>query len=122
MKFIKENWKIILICLLLVFGMNKCTTSCNRATTINSQTRQIEVLEKQNDSLFKICDLQSLKINEMERGQSALSGLATGNQQLFMDSINILVKENAELYNENAKLKGELSKVKLELKRIQEAE
>lgn len=122
MKFIKENWKVILISFLLVFGMGRCTTACNRATTINSQTRQIEVLEKQNDSLFKICDLQSLKIDEMERGQSVLSGLATGNQQMFMDSINILVKENAELYNENAKLKGELSKVKLELKRIQEAE
>ena len=55
MEFIKKNWKIIVIVLLVLFGMNKCTVSCNRGTTINKQ--QIELVQKdsiikaQNDSL-----------------------------------------------------------------------
>lgn len=30
MKWIKKNWQIILIVLLAIFGLSKCTQSCNR--------------------------------------------------------------------------------------------
>lgn len=120
MEKIKKHWKVILIVLLVIFGMNKCTTSCNRGSTINKQTTQIEELTKQNDSLLKVCDMQSLQIDEMGRGRDMLSGLATGNQQLLMDSIGSLVNQNAELRAKNVKLQGELNSTKKELKRLKD--
>lgn len=120
MEKIKKHWKVILIVLLVIFGMNKCTTSCNRGSTINKQTVQIEELIKQNDSLLKVCDMQSLQIDEMGRGRDMLSGLATGNQQLLMDSIGSLVNQNAELRAKNVKLQGELNSTKKELKRLKD--
>ena len=42
---IKKNWKIILIIVLMVFGLNKCTQSCNRQTKIDEQTVKIEQLD-----------------------------------------------------------------------------
>ena len=42
---IKHNWKNILIFILLIFGLNKCTQSCNRQTTIDEQTKTILTLD-----------------------------------------------------------------------------
>lgn len=42
---IKKNWKNILLVLVAFFALNKCTQSCNRQTTIDKQTAQIEVLD-----------------------------------------------------------------------------
>lgn len=42
---IKKNWKIILIVILIVFGLNKCTQSCNRQTKIDKQKVKIEQLD-----------------------------------------------------------------------------
>ena len=42
---IKKNWKIILIIVLTIFSLNKCTQSCNRQTKIDEQTVKIEQLD-----------------------------------------------------------------------------
>lgn len=42
---IKKNWKNILIIVLILFGFNKCTQSCNRQTKIDKQTVNIEQLD-----------------------------------------------------------------------------
>ena len=42
---IKKNWKIILIVILMVFGLNKCTQSCNRQIKIDEQIFKIEQLD-----------------------------------------------------------------------------
>ena len=41
----KKNWKTILIFVLLAFGLNKCTQSCNRQIKIDEQTVKIEQLD-----------------------------------------------------------------------------
>lgn len=42
---IKKNWKNILIIVLILFGFNKCTQSCNRQIKIDDQTVNIEQLD-----------------------------------------------------------------------------
>lgn len=42
---IKKNWKTILIIILVLFGLNKCTQSCNRQIKIDEQTIKIEQLD-----------------------------------------------------------------------------
>ena len=50
MEKIKKNWQIIAIVLLLVFGMSKCTQSCNRSAEIDKNVLTIE----KKDSLIKV--------------------------------------------------------------------
>ena len=50
MEKIKKNWQIIAIVLLLVFGMSKCTQSCNRSAEISKNILTIE----KKDSLIKV--------------------------------------------------------------------
>lgn len=40
---IKKNWKNILFVLLIIFGMNKCTQSCNRAGQIDELVEAVRV-------------------------------------------------------------------------------
>lgn len=42
---IKANWKVILIWVLLLFSLNKCSQSCNRQVVIDKQTVHIEQLD-----------------------------------------------------------------------------
>ena len=55
MKFIKKNWKIILIVLLVIFSLNKCTVACNRSHTIDNQSTEIvkkdSIIKSKSDSL-----------------------------------------------------------------------
>lgn len=41
MEKLKKNWQLILIFLLIVFGMNKCTVSCNRSQKIDSLNTEL---------------------------------------------------------------------------------
>lgn len=45
---LKKNWKNILIVLLVLFSLNKCTQSCSRGSEINKLTTQIE----KSDSIY----------------------------------------------------------------------
>ena len=56
---IKRNWKIILIVILFIFGLNKCTQSCNRQIQIDEQTKKINQLDSALNS--KISETESLK-------------------------------------------------------------
>lgn len=59
MNTIKANWKVILICILMLFSVSKCTQSCNRDSEINrvnvvcdSLQHHIAVDQKIIDSLI----------------------------------------------------------------------
>ena len=59
MEKIKKNWHIIVIVVLLLFGMSKCTQSCNRSTEINKNITTIE----QKDSLIKVLNDSIVVLN-----------------------------------------------------------
>ena len=58
MEWIKNHWKEIIIGLLIIFSLNKCTQSCSRQSKINEVN--ITILEKDsiinslNDSIYML--------------------------------------------------------------------
>ena len=124
MEFIKKNWKIILIALLIVFSLNKCTVACNRDTKINKQ--QIELVQK--DSIIKAqadsLNAFSIRWEENQKGQANYQNLAIGTKEELVNTIGdmkntiefmtnkikTLTNENTSLKRENKQLKDQLNK------------
>jgi len=120
METIKKNWKIIVIVFLILFGMNKCTVSCNRSTTINKQ--QVELLQK--DSIIK-AQSDSLKLfairwDENKKGQENYQNLATGTKQELTDIINEMKNTISTMTNKIQSLTNENNKLKKENKQLKE--
>ena len=123
MNKIKQYWKEILIGLLIVFGLNKCTVACNRSTKIDVQ--QTELVQK--DSIIKVqtdsLNILRIRWNDAQNSQSTYQGIALGNQQELINQINTLKQEKESLSskinnlnNENSKLKKTISEMKSKLK------
>ena len=123
MNNIKKYWKEILIGLLVVFSLNKCTVACNRDTKINKQ--QIELVQK--DSIIKVqadsLNAFSIRWEENQRGQANYQNLAVGTKEELVNTIGemkntiefmtnkiqTLTKENTQLKKENKQLKEQLN-------------
>lgn len=119
MEKIKKYWKEILIGLLVIFCLNKCTTSCSRGNVIKKQN--IEIVQK--DSIIKVQtdSLNILKIrwNDAQNSQSTYQGIAMGNQQELVNTIGemkttieTMTNKIQTLTNENNKLKKENQQLK----------
>ena len=124
MEWIKKHWKEVLIGLLIIFSLNKCTVACNRDTTINKQ--QIELIHK--DSVIKnqsdTLNILKIRWNDAQKSQNAYQGIAMGNQQelvntigemkttieLMTNKVRTLTNENNNLKKENKQLKNQLNK------------
>lgn len=120
MEKIKKYWKEIIIGLLVIFSLNKCTTSCSRGTIINKQN--IEIVQK--DSIIKVQSdsLNILKIrwNDAQTSQSTYQGIALGNQQELFRNIDGLNQKILILDNTIKKLEIENKKLKQENKQLKE--
>ena len=44
-KFLKEKWQIIVIAILLIFGMSKCSQSCNREIRYQNAQKELVSLD-----------------------------------------------------------------------------
>lgn len=120
MKNIKKHWKTILIVLLVIFGMNKCTQSCSRSSTIDKQTVIIDSLKTRTDSLSKVIDLQNAEISQMNLRINDNKAISLGNNAYLQDSIIVL---NGRLQNMSKMYENEVkehNKTKKELKKLQE--
>ena len=123
MEFIKKHWKEILIVLLIIFSLNKCTVACNRNTKINKQEAELiqkdSIIKAQADSLNAF----SIRWEENQKGQENYQHLATGTKQELTDiisdmkntietmtgKIQSLTNENNQLKRENKQLKEQLN-------------
>ena len=122
METLKKHWKEILIGLLIIFGLNKCTVACNRDTKINNQ--QTEIVQK--DSIIKVQE-DSLKAflirwEENQKGQANYQNLAIGTKEELTNiigemktTIEFMTNKIQELTNENNKLKKENKQLKEQL-------
>lgn len=119
MNKIKQYWKEILIGLLVVFGLNKCTVACNRSTMIDTQKTEIvqkdSIIKVQTDSL----NILRIRWNDAQNSQSTYQGIALGNQTELINQINTLKQEKENLSskvisltNENNKLKKTINDLK----------
>lgn len=91
---IKKNWQVILICILVLFGMNKCAVSCNRQSEIDKLNTQI----KQMDSTYKY-DV-SERDTKIELLIDSLNDLDKDYKHLI-DKFNITVESNSRMDEAN---------------------
>lgn len=93
MNKLKKNWKELLILLLILFGMNKCTVSCNRGKAVEKANIEIVSKDSTIKALSDSIDKMNVTIANLNDKNSMLSGF--NKQQAKSDSLNRNV--NAEL-------------------------
>ena len=120
MEKIKKYWKEILICLLVVFSLNKCTVACNRDTKINKQQTEIiqkdSIIRSQSDSLKAF----SIRWEENQRGQENYQNLATGTKQELVNTIGKMKNTIEFMTNKIQQLTFENNQLKKENKQLKE--
>ena len=86
MNKLKKNWKEILIVLLILFGMNKCTVSCNRRSKLNKANQEIVY----KDSLNKVMADSIKSLNVTIVNLTDKNGMLSefNRQQTKSDSLN----------------------------------
>lgn len=90
MNFIKRKWELIVICLLLLFGMNKCTTSCtNKNKYEESERNKIELVNKKDS----IINLYNDSIKTLNMKVQVLEATISGNKEM----INRLAQANEQI-------------------------
>lgn len=99
MDWIKTHWKEIVIGLLLIFGLNKCTQSCNRGNELKN-IRNVEIFEK--DSIIKVLNDSISTMNvRIQVYEEKVTGL---NQALsIQDEANKRISEAKKNINVNVK-------------------
>ena len=63
MENIKKHWKEIVIGILALFGLSKCTQSCNRAGTLEQLRDSTKVEIHQKDSVIKVLEDSCTSLN-----------------------------------------------------------
>ena len=110
---IKQHWKVILICLLTMMWMSKCTTSCSRGKEIERQAKTINVLDStitSKDSvirelMFDISMKEGL-LDAADKHSENFTSIASDNQIILLDKVSKLNNENKKLTDENSRLKN----------------
>ena len=92
MDWLKNHWKEVVIGILVIFGLNKCTQSCNRQTTIDKKVSQITVIENTKDSVINVLNDSIGKLNiRLQVYEEKVAGL---NQALsIQDEANKRISE-----------------------------
>lgn len=116
--FFKKYWQIILICVLGLFGMSKCTTSCNRQSTIDSQVHYIDSITACNDSLRESLNYYTAMYELESKHNDNFTNIAVGNQNELYAKITALEKDNESLVaksnalaKENKDLKSKINEL-----------
>lgn len=83
---LKKNWKMILIIFLILFGMNKCTVSCNRGSKLNKANKEIMV----KDSTIKVMEDSIKSLNVTIANLTDKNGMLSefNKKQSTADSLN----------------------------------
>lgn len=86
MNKLKKNWKEILIAILILFGMNKCTVSCHRGSKLNKANQEIVY----KDSLNKVMADSIKSLNVTIANLTDKNGMLSefNRQQTKSDSLN----------------------------------
>lgn len=101
---IKRNWKNILIVALSLFGLNKCTTSCNRQSKIvkleKNVSHQDSVIKSKNDTIKDLKrDLEEYinrvgLLDKFEKERNKQDSITNSNNAKITSALNHLTKNN----------------------------
>lgn len=86
MNKLKKNWKEILIILLILFGLNKCTVSCNRGSKLDKVNKEIVYKDSLNKSMADSIKSLNVTIANLTDKNGMLSEF--NRQQTKSDSLN----------------------------------
>ena len=102
MDWIKKNWQIIVIVLLLLFGMSKCTSSCTNNTKYKNTEFQRCELVKKSDSIQRVLNDSIIILNtKIQVYEEKIAGL---NQSLsIQDEANKRISEAKKNISINVK-------------------
>ena len=118
MEYIKKNWKIILIAILVVFSLNKCTVACNRDTKLNKQAIELvkkdSIIKTQSDSL----NILKVRWDDAQTNKNDLVGVALNTKQELANQVNQLTNDNNSLSQKVNSLTTENNKLKKENKEL----
>ena len=109
---IKQHWKVILLCLLAVLWMNRCSVACSRESKIENledQVEQRDSLLSKRDSIiremtFELDMKNALLVSEKSHNNNFTS-IASDNQAVLMKKIYKLSEENTKLKEDNIRNK-----------------
>lgn len=98
---IKKNWKTILIVLLIIFGLNKCTVSCNRGSKLNKAEHEIltkdstinvmsDSIKSLNVTIANLTDKNGM-LTEFNKQQSKSDSLNRATQKEQMNQVNSVI-------------------------------
>ena len=109
---IKQHWKVILICLLAIMFMSKCSTSCSRGKEIERQTNTIAVLDStiiSKDSIIREMtfdlDKKNALLDSEKSHNNNFTSIASDNQAELMKRVYNLTEENTKLKEDNKRQK-----------------
>lgn len=113
--FIKKNWYIIVICILVAFGMSQCTKSCTRGQNIKSQNKEIvkrdsviDAINLKVDTLTNSLHYYTALYESEIQHNSNFASIATGNQNELYNQMNQLNNQILGLQNEKIMLEKNL--------------
>ena len=109
---IKQHWKVILICLLAIMFMSKCSTSCSRGKEIEKQANTIAVLDStiiSKDSIIREMtfdlDMKNALLDSEKSHNNNFTSIASDNQAELMKRVYNLTEENTKLKEDNKRQK-----------------
>ena len=109
MNKLKKNWQIIVIVLLLLFSVSKCTQSCNRQGIVNRQAQQIEMLDslctsQEQTIQFLVKDtadyLNQIRMYQgFDKHRNYTDSINNANLQKQREQTQTLMNQNRQLIN-----------------------
>lgn len=118
---IKRNWKNILLIVLILFSVSKCTSSCTRGRQIDRLNYQIV----QMDSIIHVngieLDKLNMRLDDAQTSIDSYKGIATGNQRDLVDKVSILTEENKQLKSQVTSLTKENTKLNKKVSELENA-
>ena len=110
---IKQHWKVILICLLAVLWMNRCSVACSRESKIEKLEDQVEqcdsLLSKRDSTIREMTfelDMKNALLDSEKSHNNNFTSIASDNQAVLMKRVVKLTEENTKLKEDNKRHKN----------------
>ena len=118
---IKRNWKNILLIILILFSVSKCTSSCTRGKQIDKLKYQIIQMDSVIHANGIELDKLNMRLDDAQTSIDSYKGIATGNQRDLVDKVSTLTEENKQLKKQVTSLTKENTKLNQKISELEDA-
>lgn len=118
---IKRNWKNILLIILILFSVSKCTSSCTRGKQIDKLNYQIVQMDSVIHANGIELDKLNMRLDDAQTSIDSYKGIATGNQRDLVDKVSTLTEENKQLKSQVTSLTKENTKLNKKISELEDA-